>query len=131
MKYLINNKRKTIFNGIIPRYEDLRIYSTNEVIIGKWIDGKNLYRKVYTGSLTITTMSASARLIQLPTDINELVDYYGTFAWGEYKETFPIPWEGKNLCELRQVQNTLHYFGHAAVGTGVFKIVIEYTKTID
>lgn len=30
----------------IPRYENLRIYLTEEQVVGKWIDGRTLYRTV-------------------------------------------------------------------------------------
>ena len=43
-KYLV--KGTQIFNGVIPNYEKARTFSTSETVIGTWIDGKPLYRKV-------------------------------------------------------------------------------------
>ena len=46
-KYLVNNKSNKIFNGLIPRYEDSRCYSTSEQVVGVWHDGRPLYRRTY------------------------------------------------------------------------------------
>ena len=43
---VLKDKDDKILNPQIPRYENLKIYSDEEQLIGKWIDGKNLYRKV-------------------------------------------------------------------------------------
>lgn len=41
----------------IKELEDANIYSTEEQVIGKWIDGKTLYRKVFTSSTFSTSYS--------------------------------------------------------------------------
>lgn len=40
------DKDDNILNPKIPRYENLKKISTEEQAIGKWIDGKTLYRKL-------------------------------------------------------------------------------------
>ena len=45
-KYLV--KGNEIFNGVIPNYENARTYSTSEIKVGTWIDGKPIYRKVFS-----------------------------------------------------------------------------------
>lgn len=43
--YLSNKKNKKIFDGIIPRYEALKQYSTDEIEIGIWHDGRKIYKR--------------------------------------------------------------------------------------
>lgn len=49
-------------------------YSTAEQAIGKWIDGRTLYRRVYTGT-TPSTPGVSEVIIGLPS--SEIIDYAG------------------------------------------------------
>ena len=56
------------------KIDTLEIYSTEEVVIGKWIDGKPLYRKVVSLGKVSTTET------QIPTgiaNIKEVVDIKG------------------------------------------------------
>lgn len=62
--YLYNNelnksygKRFDEVDNNIKELEDANIYSTEEQVIGKWIDGKTLYRKVFTSSTFSTSYS--------------------------------------------------------------------------
>ncbi len=43
---VLKNKDNEILDPKIPRYENLRIYLTEEQVVGKWIDGRTLYRTV-------------------------------------------------------------------------------------
>lgn len=49
-------------------------YSTAEQAIGKWIDGRTLYRRVYTGT-TPSTPGVSEVITGLPS--SEIIDYAG------------------------------------------------------
>ena len=49
-------------------------YSTAEQAIGKWIDGRTLYRKVYTGT-TPSIPGVSELITGLPS--SEIIDYTG------------------------------------------------------
>ena len=48
-------------------FENEEIYSTNEIVIGKWIDERPLYRRVYT-----TTAPSSDTIIYLPSNVKAL-----------------------------------------------------------
>lgn len=64
----LNTNLTTLTNKL----DILMNYSTNEQVVGKWIDNKTLYRKVLTG-----TKSASSNEISLstPSDIDTMVDF--------------------------------------------------------
>ena len=43
---VLKDKLENILDPFIPRYEALRVHSTEPVIIGKWIDNRPIYRKI-------------------------------------------------------------------------------------
>ena len=112
----------------------LDIYSTDEIIVGTWIDGKPIYRKVVnvgSGSGNFTHPHGISNL-----DI--IVNAYGNFLQGgTHRETLPKTtfanasegWSA-HIDDFTDTTFSLH-FG-TAIGT-VTKIcvVIEYTKTTD
>ena len=112
------------------KIDTLEIYSTEEVVIGKWIDGKPLYRKV----LSSTTISDSNVDITLPSNIDFMsIDKVeikvGNFSFFSDRYT--------NANDLIQIfkynATTLRVVLGSAWKSG-FKsviIVIEYTKTTD
>ena len=64
-------------------------YSTSETIVGKWIDGKTLYRKVIdTGALPNATTKSVAHNIS---NVSRFVKLYG-YAYTSNGQTYPLPW---------------------------------------
>lgn len=109
--------------------EVTNVYSTDETVVGRWIDGKKIYRKVINYNMTTTSASIDLSSYNIDTMISqtgfniqtsgnvtnipiyvEANDYVFTF----YRST-------TNVFELR-CGNTTY---------GLFKIIIEYTKTTD
>ena len=97
-------------------------YSTDEMIIGSWIDGKPLYQKTYTGlSLTGTESGISTGITIL--NIDKLVQ---GFACRTSIDNLAII----NSACFKYISNDLKYIdsnGFSDVDT----IVIQYTKTTD
>ena len=58
------NEMQNIINGNIGDY-----YSTSEMIVGKWIDGKPIYRKVIT---TNSLVPSGSNYLNVPHGINNL-----------------------------------------------------------
>ena len=54
----------------IPTAETLNVYSTTEQVIGKWIDGKTLYRKVFTD--TMPNCTSDGTLVTKQVNISSL-----------------------------------------------------------
>ena len=112
--------------------EKKQAYSTNEQVIGTWINGKPIYRKVVNiGALPNATTKNTAHNI---TDIDYIVRFYGTAA-DTSKHTIPLPHVhpanvsygvlvqvSKVNVEIETGYNRSAYSGY---------ITIEYTKTTD
>lgn len=103
-------------------------YSNTEQVVGVYVDGKPIYKKVISGSISSTTGS-----IQVP-NLETLVRYYGncTIAGGSDKRPFPF----------YELNTSGHLFDFSLFGNGyinynstwnvaTYQITIEYTKTTD
>ena len=105
-------------------------YSTKEVKIGKWIDGKPLYRKVYIGTLTNTPENNLISTI-LDTNIDEVINF-GGYIKNDYNTKISI------LSSTKEIQlvtledgGTLRFDTTSTVQNWTYKIFVEYTKTTD
>ena len=126
------DRMKHIEDGIYKNSLD-NVYSTDEVFTGKyWKDGKKTYKRTYTGTLDIQVTSSSKPITDIPTNIDTFIKKEGNFIWDNnvYEQDFPLVW-GNNSCVLRKVGNQIHYFSNMGIGTGIYNITIEYTKTTD
>lgn len=104
-------------------------YSTDEICIGKWIDGKPLYRKVIV-SETIPTQGTV--VVQ---NADTLVNQYGSMKYIPNDQQFNFPFnDGINQIRL-MLNNSSHeiflvasgdYINYSYVGKA--KFVVEYTK---
>jgi len=120
----------------IANADKLSTYSTSETKIGTWIDGKPLYRKVYTG----TKVSGSNKTISLSNLNIDYVNFYG-FIYGNQGTTegayqFPINYyENPNSFIRanihRKYMNLTIVSAASTYFNGDYKIVVEYTKTTD
>ena len=110
-------------------------YSTDEKVVGKWIDGKNIYRKVI-----ISTVG------EIQNDLNDLgadqvVSFYGE-AETNYQSWFPIPCKNHVSIDYNNADNytisilqsakaqrnfQITFGNYYNSGNGA-KIIIEYTK---
>lgn len=129
-KYLV--KGNEIFNGVIPNYENARTYSTSEIKVGTWIDGKPIYRKVF--SFTTPTGNTDY-VINTGISMNKIIKVYGGISSASGGIT-PIPtaidWSGTIYAtSLRAANNNIYYRGNAAYGNQSAYAIIEYTKTTD
>ena len=107
------------------------IYSTTEKRIGKWVDGKPIYRKSFSG----TTVNNSNVVLGYISDIDNVINAYG-WATSNYSNTWGIP-SGRtdnynNNWRLSTNNNQLALvFGSYYTNNGKFTFTIEYTKTTD
>ena len=105
-------------------------YSTNEIVIGKWINNKPLYRKVYTGDLGEDTIAHGLTNFKI-------ARIYGNYYNSSPGNWFPIPSTRPTNPDYGlgvYVNSTNINFER---GSGVqsssmlVEIVLEYTKTTD
>ena len=111
-------------------------YSTDEQVIGKWIDGKPLYRKVYTG----TKVSGHNKTFTLSERNIDYVNFYG-FITGNQGTTegayqFPINYYENSNAFIRanihrKYMNLIIVSAESPYFNGDYIIVVEYTKTTD
>lgn len=115
---------------IIP-VTDRDIYSTTEQVIGEWIDGKPVYRKVYTGTLGTTGMSTVADT----SDISRVVKIGGYIA-SAAGFRIPCPFYGSSTSYFSAAvaaapARAVYAYHSSNFNSGTYQIVIEYTKTTD
>ena len=93
-------------------------YSTNETVIGKWIDGKPLYRKVIQNNVIGTTVNHGISNIDEITDIKLIVLQQSGLYSPQNSDSIFIG--DTDYIVYLQTTNVLNY-----------KIIVEYTKTTD
>lgn len=101
-------------------------YSFEEKEIGTWIDGKKIYRKVYTGKIT----EYAQDIFTVPEPIEDLIDIKGYLKTSETNYKFPFNFTQNDSTQvaifLKPDSKTIAYRG---TDLGNYYIVLEYTKT--
>ena len=130
---VLKDKNGIILNPKIPRYENLKIYSTDEKMIGMWINGKKLYRKVvnfdYFGNNGQRTVSHNI------TNLDDIVFYQ--YSWYDITdETFFSGMRFDNsttYCKVSVSNTSINAIGKGtdwASRTTKGKCILYYTKTV-
>lgn len=116
----------------------LNVYSTEEQIVGAWLNGKNVYRRVFVGSMTGmgTTWTNIAQVL----DVDEVINLSGTISNtltdGRSLNLNTYEDETHNACFSFCKEDNNHLqariTGWSKTEWGfVFKLYFEYTKTTD
>ena len=119
------------------------IYSTTETIIGTWIDGKTLYRKVVSDTVSTTNGAWKEFNPFSSNEIDTVVSLVGTFTYAS-GATVSIPYTrttGSNYSDREYILANVHKYNgtlsvvayHPSNYSGLmsgqkFRIIIEYTK---
>ena len=124
------NEIKSAHNDTDNKLTNLNTYSTDEQVIGTWIDNKPLYRKVYTGQ----TVSGGAF-----TNVDENFSYYkgiidikGTVANTANGTKYPLTGHNGSNADFTMpyVEATgLKLFSNNTNKVFDYIIIVEYTKT--
>ena len=120
---------KTLIGNLKSSAND--IYSTNETVIGTWIDGKPLYRKCFnytatTGDIFVADLSSL--------NIDTVCYMYGTFKDGSsIIESIPFYLHSQYTIApfYKLADKSLRLTANIANLTGTGVVIIEYTKTTD
>lgn len=126
----INKVTDADMNEIKASVNDNCTYSTNEICVGEWIDGKPLYRKVY--NLTSITSSNTDLFDITGLSISKAVKLYGMIYTTAASFPMPLTDSSSNYSVIFLTQTAIR--GRAVIGSGSFVsgwIAIEYTKTTD
>lgn len=126
-------KIKSMIDAVKAVIDTIRSYSTEETIVGTWIDGKPIYRKVFTDPNN--SWSANDNIIgnitnfKEPTSIKAIAfNDMGLSGWVENNEA------GEFRCYAYIKSNGEVHFYRNDVRDGTSypkKVIIEYTKTTD
>ena len=134
-------KSKELEDEIIGDYEDAITgdrgnklnFTTEEQVVGTWINGKPIYQKV----VEIKTVLASDDVITVSQNIDELIDYGGQGYYRTAKLHRPFPWVASgNQAQLNGINDSrtgfLYYCDSATNNMQPgSKIWFQYTKTTD
>lgn len=120
---------------------NLNIYSTEETRIGKWIDGKPLYRKTITFTTTIKMNETTSIAHNIENAKNIFIDFSASFmeaniGTNEYL-SYNLPLIGysgnisdKVYCYVNPTDINFYANGNWA-GNWTKHITLKYTKTTD
>lgn len=109
-------------------------YSIEETVVGEWIDGKKIYRKV-VDNITINKSSSVQILadidltsLNIGTIVSQFVKYSNN---NNVSLSFPINTGSYNLYNY--FENKHYYIAGitGVLGEGTARIILEYTKTTD
>lgn len=128
-------------NGTLTQYEEPYrpedIYSTNEIVVGTWIDGKPIYRKVITTTYYVEQVSTGITNIDTMTKMQVLVSQHNVGDWRNVPWLFNISEEygDKNWAGgvfYRMSSNVLWFqMGSQLRNFEKMIAILEYTKTTD
>ena len=129
-------KNRVDFKKITIQNEEIypNIYSTSEVVVGKWIDGKPIYRKVINiGSLP---NSSSTTINHNISNVSQFINIYGAATRSSDIDTLPIPYvtfNANNSGGITIYANDTSITLRTTTDRSSYDcyIVLEYTKTTD
>lgn len=118
------------FNSIEPSgwkewVEISKTFSTDEQIIGKWLDGSNIYRKVVTGT-TSTQTGVTAVLLS---NVKHLISINGYYLQsGRVSETSAL--SDNTSCVLDESTTVVtYYFNNTSISANfTYNFILEYIK---
>lgn len=113
------------------------IYSTNEIIIGTWIDGKKIYRKVVTS--TNLPSNIENKIPHGISNLNAVINISGYYKAGGLNLYYPVCYIGATISNDYKIYTNVYnndissYCGVYNTGNTYYDayIVLEYTKTTD
>ena len=116
-----------IYKSINDNTHDDTIYSTNETPIGTWVNGKPLYRKVFTTiSVNGNSNSTTAHGIS---NLDTIARYT---AHSYYNGVFrPVTYSAGNTYTLCEIDKTNIYVYNTTANPYTITVIVEYTKTTD
>ena len=121
-------------NGYEKVEDKGEVYSTEEVRIGTWIDGKPLYRKVIKTSFTIEKGSTIYTDVLVPHNISKISQVTNAMMVKGGNRIFPYisaNTGGVTCIAIVDSTNIIVRAYNDTWGTSEWYITLEYTKTTD
>lgn len=113
----------------------LDIYSTSEIRIGTWIDGKPIYRKTIlrTNAITANTenvIDMNISNIDIITNISGVLSSSNKQVYRQIN-TYNLPNTNSSISMFAQINGIVKIYANENWGSPNIIITLEYTKTID
>ena len=103
--------------------DELGSYSTSEVATPfKWIDGKTIYRKAFTG---VSVTPGSTTNVPHGLSVDTAIQCYGTLVSGS---TVPLHAATTNFISVRMDKTNVTVFAGSGTSSATATLVAEYTK---
>ena len=109
-------------------------YSTEEQVVGTWVDGKPIYQKTLQGQYGTNATNGNT----LATYVDTLVHAFGTISIGNYNYAIPYhiydsTTNTLTYSEISLLNNSLifNYYKSGSLSKTAISITIQYTKTTD
>ena len=118
IKTLIGNLKSSTYD----------VYSTNETVVGTWIDGKPIYRKVVQGNIT----SKEQSLFVVNANVETMISIRGyDVSNGIYYFPFNYTQDGSTQKAIfyKKDTDTIEFRSNSSKSGEVFVVILEYTKT--
>lgn len=122
-------------HAVNEKIDEITTYSTSEIKIGTWIDGKPLYRKCFEKTGNVSTITTGINDLDSVINLSVTVkntdnNYWRTIPWNFNDSSYNSGYTGGVY-----VSNTGNVIGFQA-GSGLtnaskYIVIIEYTKSTD
>lgn len=118
-------------------------YSTDEQMVGTWIDGKPLYQRtvIYPNSITVSTTQTWTKITDITDwNIDRMIDISGTIQWAEMTVHVPfiVNISGSPditfdffLNNYKTELGARHYRNSGSTIASDICVTVQYTKTTD
>lgn len=126
----------------IPGGGGLDVYSEEETVIGRWINGKPLYRNVFHMTAPSTenvSTGSSTTILEYNADVETVVTFNAYLRYYDNEwQPFPMIGPGGLFSTIayygsvgdRSVKNVFRFYGNHGLGQPI-RVILEYTKTTD
>lgn len=124
-----NETKKVSIDDLSKKVNESDIYSTNETVIGKWVDNKTLYRKVFSGVAQEHTVSISINT-DLPVD-TAILCRIAMLRTSDWENGYYVSPEDFHRAWFRKANNTIQIRLADREYSMPYFIILEYTKITD
>ena len=109
--------------------EGVEIYSEDEYIVGKWIDGKNVYQRTYTGLSVQTSGTSWTHISAIDTSTwNEVIDCEIYRTMNSKYAKIPLAEVSSNVSGINDLAISLV---SSTFDSTITAMTVRYTKTVE
>lgn len=107
-------------------------YSTTEQVVGEWIDGKPIYQKTFTGTVSTGSTTISISSLNISTVVN-MFGLFGSNANGLSMLNYFVvpPNEDANGVTTYILNNNINIVRNQRTNPDPYILTLQYTKTTD